>query len=94
MIRLVEVKVLPSFKLWLRFEDGVKGEIDLSHLAGQGVFKAWEKPGVFESVRVSEEGALRWSEEIELCTDALYLRITGKKPEEVFSRLKAVRTDA
>jgi len=94
MIRLVEVKVLPSFKLWLRFEDGVKGEVDLSHLAGQGVFKAWEKPGVFESVRVSEEGALRWSEEIELCTDALYLRITGKKPEEVFSRLKAVRTDA
>ena len=94
MVRPVEVKALPGFRLWLRFEDGVEGEVSLSHLVGQGVFKTWEKPGVFESVRISEKGTLRWSEEIELCADALYLRITGKKPEEVFLRLKAVRTDA
>lgn len=32
MTRLIEVKPLPNYRLWLRYEDGVEGEIDFSEL--------------------------------------------------------------
>lgn len=94
MFHPAEVKALSGYRIWLRYEDGVEGEVDLSHLVGRGVFNAWRTRPFFESVRIGEHGGIVWSEEIELCPDALYLRLTGKDPEDVFPRLKAVRTDA
>jgi len=38
--------------------------------------------------------AVAWSEEIELCADALCLRLVGQQPDEVFPRLRAVQADA
>lgn len=94
MFKLVEVKPLQKYRLWLQFSNGKKGEIDLSDLAGKGVFKAWEKPGVFEAVRIDEYGALIWTENIDLCPDSLYLRLTGKSPEEIFPNLRAAKVNA
>ena len=37
MARPVAVQALPHFRLWLRYDDGIEGEIDLSDLAGRGV---------------------------------------------------------
>jgi hypothetical protein len=37
----VEVKALANYRIWLRYDDGVQGEVDPSDLAGRGVFKAW-----------------------------------------------------
>ncbi len=48
----------------------------------------WQEPGMFEQVRINDEGALEWPGEIDLCADALYLRTTGKKPEELFPSLQ------
>ncbi|MFQ6116885.1 MAG: DUF2442 domain-containing protein [Candidatus Bipolaricaulia bacterium] len=94
MVRPKEVKALEGYCLWLRYSDGVEGKVDLSHLAGRGVFKAWQDRAFFEAVRIDEAGAIVWGEEIDLCPDALYLRLTGKPPEEVFRNLKLVRADA
>jgi hypothetical protein len=47
MIRPVEVRPLPNYRIWLRYADGTEGEVDLSHLAGQGVFAVWQEEGVF-----------------------------------------------
>lgn len=63
----------------------LKSEVDLSHLAGKGVFVAWEKEGVFAKVQLGPHGAVEWPGDVDLCPDALYLRLTGKQPEEVFS---------
>jgi len=35
-------------------------------------------------VSIGSGGELRWSDEVDLCADALYMQITGKTPEEVF----------
>lgn len=78
MARPEEVRALEGYCLWLRYSDGVEGEVDLSHLAGRGVFKAWKDRAFFESVRIDEAGAISWGEGIELCPDALYLKLTGK----------------
>ncbi|MFQ5745408.1 MAG: DUF2442 domain-containing protein, partial [Acidobacteriota bacterium] len=77
------VKVLEGYRLWLRFEDGSEGEVDLFDLAGRGVFRAWRDRKVFEAVRIDKSGALQWPTGIDLCGDALYMRATGKSPEEV-----------
>ncbi len=38
-------------------------------------------------VRIGSGGELAWSDEIDLCPDAMYLRITGKKPGDLFPAL-------
>lgn len=65
--------------------------MDLSNLAGRGVFEAWQWPGAFEAVEVGEYGELSWSEEIDLDPDVLYMRLTGKEPGDLFPNLRRTR---
>jgi Protein of unknown function (DUF2442) len=87
MLTPIEVKALPNYRLWLRYADGVTGEVDLSHLAGKGVFAHWNVPGEFERVHVGPLGSISWTEDIDICPDALYMEITGKAPEQLFPAL-------
>lgn len=87
MFSPVEVKPLSDYRIWIRFSDRVEGEVDLSHLAGRGVFAPWEDPGVFQQVHIGPGGEIAWSEEMELCPDSLYLKLTGKTPEDIFPNL-------
>ena len=82
--KLVEVKACEGYRIWVRFDDGVSGEVDLSHLVGKGVFKAWDDPEFFKGVYVDEGHAIAWSEEIDMCPDAAYMEVTGLTVEEVF----------
>ena len=92
--RLVEVKARERFRIWLRYDDGTEGEVDLSDVAGRGVFEAWNDPAVFHSVRLGSHGAIEWTPNLDICPDAMYLRLTGKSPEEMFPALKSVHGDA
>ena len=94
MNKAVQAKPLDDYRLWLKYEDGTEGEVDLSDLAGRGVFRAWSDQKVFSAVTIGESGAIVWPGEIDLCPDALYLRLTGKTAEEVFPALKTARVDA
>jgi Protein of unknown function (DUF2442) len=87
MCKIVEVKPLPGFHVWLKYQDGVQGEVDLSRLAGKGVFSAWNRQGCFEEVFIAEEsGALAWPGGIDLCPDSLYEELTGRAlPEQAAS---------
>lgn len=88
MPKPIEVKPLPNFRLWLRYDDDTSGEVDLSDLTGRGVFKAWEQQEFFREVRIGPHGEIAWSGDIDLCSDSLYMRLTQKTPEEVFPTLK------
>ena len=88
MVKLNTVTALAGYKLYLEYDDGVKGEADLSHLAGKGVFAAWNDPAIFEAVTVGTHGEIRWTKDLELCADSMYLEITGKCPEDLFPILK------
>jgi hypothetical protein len=87
-MEITKAKPMPGFRLELQFDNGECGIVDLSDFLGQGVFVAWELPGVFEQVKVTAEGAVEWPGEIDMCPDALYMRMTGKKPEDLFPSLK------
>ena len=82
-VRPTEVGPREGYRIWLRYSDGAAGEIDLSHLAGRGVFKAWSNRAYFETVHVASHGAVAWGQDIELCPDALYMRLTGATVSEV-----------
>ncbi len=94
MFEVVEVQPLAGHRLRLRYVDGVAGVVDLSHLVGKGVFQLWDDPKAFERVSIGSSGEVRWSDEVDLCADALYLQITGKQPDEVFPGLRNVTADA
>ncbi len=78
MVRPVSVRALSNFRIWLRYSDGVEGEVDLSDLAGRGVFAAWNDVAFFNSVRLGSHGAIEWGPELDICPDSMYLRLTGK----------------
>ncbi|MBX9577055.1 MAG: DUF2442 domain-containing protein [Chthoniobacterales bacterium] len=86
-MKIVAAKILKKFKVHLLFENGVSGVVDLADIAGEGVFKAWLEPGVFEQMTVAKFGSLEWPGDLDLCPDSLYLRLTSKDPEELFPSL-------
>jgi hypothetical protein len=87
-MKIVFVKPASKFAIEVGFEDGAHGIVDLADIAGRGVFRAWLEEGVFEKVKITEVGALEWPGELDLCSDSIYLRLTGKSPEEIFPSLK------
>lgn len=89
VLKPISVTPLPGYKLHVKYADGVEGEVDLSHLVGKGVFAAWNDFSAFETVTIGDHGEIRWDDKIDLCSDAIYLQITGKSPEDVFPSLKA-----
>ena len=90
MLQLIQVEPLLGYKLRLRYADGVTGVVNPSHLVGKGVFQLWNDPEAFGRVSIGTAGEVRWSDEVDLCADALYLEITGKQPDELFPSLRQV----
>jgi len=87
---LVPIKLNPldHYRLWVKYSDGVEGIVDLSDLAGKGVFALWNDYREFQKVHIGPSGEIAWNEEIDICPDAVYLKITGKKPEDLFPMLQ------
>ncbi|MEJ2083881.1 MAG: DUF2442 domain-containing protein [Acidobacteriota bacterium] len=79
MKRIVDVEARQGYRLWVRFEDGAEGEVDLSDLVGRGVFEAWKDPTAFRKVTIDPESqTAAWPGGIDLCPDSLYEEVTGQ----------------
>ncbi|MDZ4860467.1 MAG: DUF2442 domain-containing protein [Candidatus Hydrogenedentes bacterium] len=94
MPRIIKATVLDRYRLDLTFDDGVSGIVDLSHLAGQGVFARWLEPGAFEDVRIAPSGEVTWGTDIDLCPDTLYLDFSGKAVADLFPSSKRAHIHA
>jgi hypothetical protein len=82
MRNVTHVEPREGFRVWLKFDDDVEGEVDLSELAGRGVFAAWCDRSLFESVSLGPDRGITWPGELDLCADRLYLDLTGKPLRE------------
>jgi hypothetical protein len=71
---VVDVKPTDKFRLWLRFDDGVEGEVDVESLvAFTGVFERLKDPAVFADVRVNRDiGTIVWSTGADIDPGVLY----------------------
>jgi hypothetical protein len=92
--KILEARPEENYKIWLKFEDATSGEVDLSYLSGRGVFTFWNDYDNFKKVTIENGRWLSWSDEIDLDADSLYLKLTGKKPEELFPSLREESTYA
>jgi hypothetical protein len=76
---IVEVKPLTEYRLYLRFEDGVSGEVDIAQLVSfTGVFAPLRDRDYFVQVRVNPDiGTICWPNEADIDPDVLYALVTG-----------------
>jgi hypothetical protein len=81
---VVEVRPLGGYRVHIRFEDGVQGELDLGRLIRfRGVFAGLRDEQEFARVRVDPElGTIAWPNGADLDPDVLYAEVTGTPIEE------------
>ena len=88
--RIIEAKALKPFILYLRFADDVAGEVPLTHLAGKGIFKAWDDFEFFKKVEIdAESGTVCWGTDIDLDPLVLYAALLQKPVEAVLPQTYA-----
>ena len=71
---IVEVKILENYTLYLRFENDVKREINISEIIPfKGIFSKLEDKKYFSTVYVNEElGTIVWDNGADISPDYLY----------------------
>lgn len=77
---VVNVRHLDGYRVYIRFEDGVDGVIDVSELVQfNGVFAPLEDTAYLARVRVNPDiGTICWPNGADLDPDVLYSVITGE----------------
>ena len=71
---VVEVKPLDPLGLFVRFTDGLTGEVRFKPEHLSGVFEVLKDPAYFKQVYV-DHGAVAWPGQIDLAPDAMYQEI-------------------
>lgn len=81
LVDIVEARALGGHRIYLRFEDGVEGEVDLSKLVDfKGVFEPLRDPEEVAKVAVNPElGTVCWPTGADLDPDVLYCLVTGQE---------------
>jgi Protein of unknown function (DUF2442) len=84
---IVAVKPLEGYQLWLRFEDGVEGVVDISQIiAFSGIFAPLQDLDYFAQVQIHPElGTIVWQNGADLDPDVLYSLVT-QRPIVTYSR--------
>lgn len=75
MHRVSRVNALSNYRLYVAFDDGVAGEIDLSDRLFGPVFEPLKDEIEFQKVAVDDFGAIAWPCGADLAPDAIYQRL-------------------
>ena len=85
----IAVEPRDGFRIWVRYEDGVEGELDMSHLARMPIFEGWQDREFFESVHINEFGAVSWGcpegddMELDIAPETGYAQLLGITKEHI-----------
>ena len=83
-IAVKEIRPKTGYRLWLRFNDGESGTVDVSDIvASHPAFRGWEDMQFFKQVSLDEYGTPFWGKEFDLSPDLLYCRLTGLSPADI-----------
>ena len=78
--KIVACKPKPNYRVWIRFDDGLEGEVDLNEFVGKGIFNAWDAVEVFNQVRIDPKtDTLAWGNVIDLDAYVLRGKLSHKK---------------
>jgi hypothetical protein len=81
LVHVVSAEHAGGLRLRLEFEDGARGEIDLSKVVStfRGLLLALQDPAYVASVVVSDHGTLTWSNGVELDPIVVYCAATRRR---------------
>lgn len=88
MEKVKEVKALEDYKLYLKYEDGFEGILDLSDLVGKGVFEKFNDLMYFKNVKVGDFGEPNWNDELDIDPTSAYIDIKGISYEQYLKQNK------
>ena len=86
MKKITALKVLDKYRVWLRFNDGVEGEVDFPQKPRTGVYASWNSYENFRNARIGDCGELLWNDQLDFGPDSLWLQVTGQKPEALLDQ--------
>ena len=72
---VVAAKHVRDHVVWVKFEDGTEGEIDLAAELWGPVFEPLKNPEYFAQVSVAEYGTIAWPNGADLAPEFLYERV-------------------
>lgn len=80
LVDIIEVKVIKDYVLYIKFEDGVEGEIDVSKIIPfKGIFSKFKDPKYFSTVKLNPDiGTIVWDNGADLSPDFIYSLISKK----------------
>ena len=85
----IAVEPRDGFRIWVRYEDGVEGEFDVSHLANIPIFDVWSDRKFFEGVHINEFGAVSWGfpegddMELDIAPETAYAQLLGITRDDI-----------
>ncbi len=76
MIDVVEAKHVSEYRIWLRFEDGSAGEVDLGSELEGPIFEPLRNPEYFRRVSVNRDlGTIAWPNGADFAPEFLYSKL-------------------
>lgn len=70
---IVEARYVQDYTVWLRFEDGTEGEVDLSSELHGPIFEPLKNQAYFRSFRVNPDtGTIEWPNHADFAPEFLY----------------------
>ena len=76
ILRVTDAILMKDFVVWVRFNDGSEGEVDLSGELDGPVFEPLEDPEVFAQVRLDPDThTLVWPNGADLAPEFLHQRV-------------------
>ena len=77
--RLIDAKYTHEYRVWLKFDDGCQGEVDLeSELWGE-IFEPLKKKDFFKTVRLNKElNTIWWDNGADFSPEFLYEKVKGQ----------------
>jgi hypothetical protein len=73
---VIEARHVNQYTIWLRFEDGTEGEIDLSGELRGDVFEPLKDPAFFRQFRVNPDtGTIEWPNRADFAPEFLYEKV-------------------
>jgi hypothetical protein len=95
MVRVTEARYVRDYVIWVRFADGVEGEVDLSGELHGEVFVPLKDKKLFRAVSVNPDWhTVSWPNGADLAPEFVYAAVTAPRGRRAKKRMSRGRSPA